>query len=395
MRFLQGLAIFLGVMVSMAFVTEGPRRGGTSPIDHLERSPRWALTSTSLVQSGERGLGGGLEYAIDDSICGLNFIDDSNCEIRKEIIAEAFAEWRSGHPALRFTDVSNAVIPAFPLAATRESGQGAEIDVFGATGEYFPPFLNPALTGYTIFYEGEPGALTLTNGSQLTSASAIQSADIRINAAKCFYIDTAQGRPNCVHFPSVILHEIGHALGLGHPDENLRYGLDTDRVAGNEIQIDCQAPSKGLVRSGNYNAASVMVGRDVQGPGRWRRGLSWGDVAARDALYPHCGIERVERFSPQWGAFAWSENQLEGWARFAPDPRQAENSAMAQCRAAGGMACAPVKSFDGCFAFAQASNGQTGFATANRSDEARINAVLACQETGNKCRVKVDFCAFE
>ena len=61
----------------MGFVVEGPRGGGRDALDHLERAPRWALSTGILVDTQARGLGGGLEYSIDDSLCGLRFIDAS------------------------------------------------------------------------------------------------------------------------------------------------------------------------------------------------------------------------------------------------------------------------------------------------------------------------------
>jgi hypothetical protein len=47
----------------------------------------------------------------------------------------------------------------------------------------------------------------------------IREADIRINASNfSFYLDTAR-TPVDVHFESLILHELGHVLGLKHIDE--------------------------------------------------------------------------------------------------------------------------------------------------------------------------------
>ncbi len=379
----------------MAFVVEGPRGGGVDGRDHLERAPRWGLSSGSLLATGGRGLGGGLEYSVDASVCRLRFIDGADCGAVQAAIAAALNEWASGHPALVFTDISAQVSPAIPLAQTREAGQGAEIDFFAATGEDFPPFLNPSTTGYTIFYEGDPGTVVLTNGQVLETIGQIQSADVRFNAGRCYYLDTKQGRPECLHFPSVVLHEVGHALGIGHPDENPRFNLDIDDDPSNEMVIDCLQPSQGLRVSAAYEGAAVLIGRDVQGPGRWRRGLTWDDVAARDALYPHCGIQRQERFSRQWGAYVVSDSILEGRARFAAHRHDAVQAAAAQCAAAGGRDCQFVAAFNGCFAYARGAVGAHGFATAPRSDQARVRAVLACQETGGQCRITADFCAFE
>jgi len=395
MNILRVFGLALALSISMAFVVEGPRGGGVDAKDHLERSPRWGLTSGSMLATGERGLGGGLEYAIDASICEMTFIDGADCSSIHTAIDDALSEWASGHPALMFTNVSGRVGPAAPRGTAQSVGQGAEIDFFGASGREFPPFLNPSTTGYTIFYEGDPAPLVLTNGQLLQSVGRIQSADVRLNAELCYYVDTAKGRPNCLHFPSIVLHEIGHALGLGHPDDQTRFNLDRDSNPSNELEIDCRQPSQGLRTSARFEGAAVLVGRDVQGPGRWRRGLTWDDVAARNALYPHCGIQRRERFSQQWGAYAVSDGQLEGRARFASERQDAVQAAVTQCDAASGEPCRFIAAFSGCFAYAKGAAGQSGYSTAPRSDQARVKAVLACQATGDTCRVTADFCAFE
>ena len=152
--------------------------------------------------------------------------------------------------------------------------------------------------------------------------------------------------------------------------------------------------SEGLKFSPRISGAAVALGRDVQGPGRWRRGLTWDDVAARDALYPHCGIERIERWSGSWGAYAISDAGHEGRAQFEADAEIAGTNALARCEA-GGADCYLVAKFDACFAYASDGRSGAGHAKAARSDHARVDAVLACQETGDTCSVTTDFCAFE
>ncbi|MEM8615817.1 MAG: DUF4189 domain-containing protein [Pseudomonadota bacterium] len=389
------MAILTSLPLIMAFVVEGPRWGATDARTNLEQAPRWGPTQGSLVERGERGLGGGLEYAIDESICELNFIDGSTCGTVKDILTEALGRWSSGHPAINFVDVSDDIEPAFPLSATGEAGQGAEIDFFATRGRFFPPFLNPATAGYTIFYEGETKPMALTNGTTLPQTSWIQSADVRFSAERCYYIESGQGRPDCIHFPSLALHEIGHALGIGHPDERPHLNLDSDDDAGNRLNVDCREPLRGLFASGQFSGAAVMVGQDVHGPGRWRRGLSYSDIAARDALYPHCGIETKSRFTRQWGAYAKASNGLEGRARFLSTRAEADGAALAQCQRSGGQDCSLIAGFDGCFAYAIDPSGKSGFSVNPRSSNARYQALESCQTNGQACEIIADFCAFE
>ena len=237
--------------------------------------------------------------------------------------------------------------------------------------------------------------MVLTNGNMSAGPiGRIESADVRFNAGLCYYLDVGQAVDACVHFPSLVLHEISHALGIGHPEDNVRYNLDTDQLPGNEIPINCNDPSEGLIVSFDYDGAALAHGQDVQGSGRWKRGMTWDDVAARDALYPDCRIARIERALPRWGAFALAANGMLGEARLSKSKAEAEAEALATCQS-GGDTCRIVSSFNGCFAFATNAQGAFGHAQASRSGHARVDAVLACAEAGEECRVTRDFCAYE
>ena len=396
MNVTRAAALILSVFAVMAFAVKGPRGGVGDPLEHLEQSPRWALGETSLVDGGERSLAGGLEYAVHPSVCAMRFVDGASCDDVHSAIGDALAIWESGHPALSFRDVGRLIPPAYPRARFGARAQGAEIDFFGVSAETFPLFASPAVTGYTIFYERAGAAFRLTNGQAARAAGRIESADVRFNASLCFYIDPAFARPECVHFPSLVLHEVGHALGIGHPEEQIAQNLDSDEIPSNEIEIDCTDPRLGLHPSRRYDGAAVMIGRDVQGPGRWRRGLSWDDVAARDALYPHCGIERQVRFGGAWGAFAVSEERARALVTGAVSADTAERAALAACSRDGGQDCRLVTRFNGCFAYAEGLRGGAGHARSPRSDHARVDAVIACAEAGGEdCRVAAQGCAFE
>ncbi len=394
MTMLRAVFIILACLAISAFVVEGPRDKSSDALTALHEAPRWGLSSGSLLTTGERGLGGGLEYAIDESVCALSFIDRPACADVHRAIREALAEWGSGHPLVYFTDITGKVAPDYPLGVFGQSNQGAEIDFYGAMPEEFPPFQLAVTTGYTLFYERPQTAMILTNGAVMHHGSMIESADVRFNASRCYYLDRAKARPACIHFPSLVLHEVSHALGIGHPDENVALNLDTDTDPDNEIPINCRAPVQGLRVSPRINGANVSHGRDVQGPGRWSRGLTWDDVAARDALYPHCGIQRIERFSGSWGAYARSAAGHEGRAQSEKDASTASRKALSQCES-GGHDCHLIASFAACFAYATDVEGRAGLARSARSDHARVDAVLACQEQGGDCRVAAEFCAFE
>ncbi len=396
---------------AIAFVVEGPRKSTGNAIEDLKRASRWAMTSGSLVETGQRGLGGGLEYSVDSSVCTINFIDDTSCEDAKQVISQALGRWADGHPVLRFTDVSERISPAFPLAVLGETDQGAEIDFYASTAMEFPNFQNALMNGYTIFYDRPTDYVTLSNNERSTLVrDRIESADVRVNKERCYYVDETYelSRPDCVHFPTLIFHEIGHALGLGHPEEKPSLNIDSDDVPYNPMPINCNSSSEGLKVSRNVTGSAVMVRRNVHAPGLWRRGLNYDDVAGRDALYPHCGIEVKPRFSQLWGSFARSAMGEVGVSKGADTQEIAQQVALRDCSATG-QQCGVVQVFNGCVAYAMAKEDVSiaqsafdarywGIATAQDPVAARVNAIRKCnleRGIGNACRVHTEFCAFD
>ncbi|MEO1028438.1 MAG: DUF4189 domain-containing protein [Pseudomonadota bacterium] len=381
-------------MTAAAFVVYGPE-DAKDAIDNLERAPRWATTKKSFLVSGERGLGGGLEYAIDDSLCRLTFSDGSSCEQVKWAVGQAFSLWGTGHPDITFVDVTGEVLPAYPDALVADQHIGAEIDLFAADRTDFDVFGDGSVTGHTVFFERKDSLIELTNGEMVSRPiGRIESADVRINRELCYYINIRHADPGCVHFPSVVLHEVSHVLGIGHPEEAPHLNLDSDQIVGNEISIGCLNPTATLRQSSAVDGAAVSHGHDVQGHGRFVRGLTWDDVAARDALYPNCDIKRRPRFSRQWGAFALGQDGSQGQARLFRSEAAAGKEALTDCQKSGTV-CQVMQTFDNCFALAVSHDGAMGMATSARTDLARSLALQKCSSDSDACTLKADFCAFE
>jgi hypothetical protein len=294
---------------AFAFVVQGPRRPTGNPLEDLAQAPRWDAAGGSLVETGARGLGGGLEYAIDESVCQLRFVDGSTCADAQDMIAEAARRWEAGHTNLRFADVTGLFTPTPPKVSRDSTRQeGAEIDIMAAGSASFGVFQNGAITAYTILYSEPERALTRTDGSlaRLVDGRA-SSADLWINSDRCYYLKPEAQTivpPQCVHFGTMILHELGHTIGLDHPDGApgmniqalLRRGFAARTASAPDTHPSLSPPSMGcsvtaadLLPHPQIDGQAVMIGSDVWKPRQWLSGLTADDLAGRDALYPNCG----------------------------------------------------------------------------------------------------------
>ncbi|MEO1015500.1 MAG: DUF4189 domain-containing protein [Pseudomonadota bacterium] len=372
-------ALSIAWLVLSAFTPSRAPADAENALDMLDRAARWGLSRGSVLD-GARGFGGGLEYAVDESVCRLAFADRPSCDEIRGAVSSAFDRWAAGHPIIVFRDVS----PSIQTDPT--PGRGAEIDIVAVAGDRVR----------TIVHGSTESSLVLTNGVVATGPiERLESVDILIGVSECYYLNAEDEGGGCRHFPSLMLREAARAIGVGGPDAAPLSNLDTDDVAGNEIPIDCRSPSAGLKAAPVIDAAAAASGGDAQDAGRWRRGLTWDDAAARDALYPHCGITPRQRFGPVWGAFALSDSGALGVALSAPDAAAAEREAERACRRRG-RGCRSATRFSGCFAVADDRAGVFAHAKAPLLKHAREDAVLACRERGGRrCRVAASACAFD
>ncbi|MGB7416214.1 MAG: hypothetical protein WA902_18575 [Thermosynechococcaceae cyanobacterium] len=293
------LSAVLGDEPAQAFaLLEHGDRATSTVADSIQTAARWSNESGTLAE-GVRGLGGGLEFAIAPDFCDRlipQFRDTypPSCEQIKDAIQAALDQWTVQHPALAFTDVGASVKAALPPKNALEpwQGFGAELDFFVLSGKEYPPVAN--VGGYTSFWsvEQEP---TLTNGNK-TGGSTITSADIILNADTCFFFNVQQPVLECNHFQSLILHEVGHALGLDHPDELIARNIDTDEVPTNAVAISCKRPDLGLRHSKAYDANAAMNG--YAGRPAPILSLTADDRGGLHFLYPPCAIATQQ--IPMW-----------------------------------------------------------------------------------------------
>lgn len=261
---------------------QSPQTDGYNP---LLGAPRWNHNELSLEQFSERGLGAGLEYSLSTEFCERlppRFVGpDPTCDELRATLLGAFAVWQDGNPVLGFADTTGRILAQTP------PGTGAEIDVFALTPDEFPGLGNAS--GRTVLDYG-PRRPFSTNGSW-AGGRTIYTADIVIAYSReaCFYMEFTKPADGCVHFPSLLLHEVGHALGLNHPDEHPHVNVDRDNNPRNSVSFDCDDVARGLGLGRPFDHFAVMVS---DGPTRWPRvTLAPDDVAGRNFLYPLCGGE--------------------------------------------------------------------------------------------------------
>jgi len=284
------LVVLCASSPSLGFTTLPVFNNGTDdPADDLQDAGRWSDVSGTFASENVRGLGGGLEYAVAQDFYDRilpSFVDGSTRDQVYQAIRRSFDKWASGSP-LSFVDIS-ARIPAIRDAAS--PGSGTEIDIFAVSGNSIDFVGNP-LSGNTVqqFTSADPMG---TNGRTL-SGWTITSADILINYDRQYYLDPnnpqvqqLQGQGQfLVHFESLILHEIGHAIGLEHPDVWWTRNFDTDSNANNSMNINCNNPTQGLSVQTNFNRNAVMTAENSH---TVRLNLTGDDIGGRNFLYPSC-----------------------------------------------------------------------------------------------------------
>lgn len=277
--------------------------------DDLQAAARWNNIPGSLINQKVRGLDGGIEYAIASDFCDRiipRFIDNPkpSCKQIQQAIQQTFEQWAQGHPILKFVNVTSQISPQLPPpgAADPWRGFGAEIDIFALNSEEYPQVEN--FGAYTTFWYRYNKPIG-TNNREL-SGSTITSSDIVFNLNACYHFNPQLENRNCNHFSSLLLHEIGHAFALSHPNQYVERNFDTDDNPSNKISINCQDPTRGFKLSPNIDPQAVM-NSSLRKPEPVHSSLSFDDLGGRDFLYPSCSNVKN---SGKSSISIWTENTL-------------------------------------------------------------------------------------
>jgi hypothetical protein len=199
-------------------------------------------------------------------------------------VAAAFASWES--PALRFAIT-------FDGATVRDPGSGAEIDVFNILSTD-PDFAGSGASfGLTMMFWGFLANRTLTNGTVL-AGNTIYGADILIATDRLAAFAPAFTREQQLRlFQRLLMHEIGHAIGLHHPHDGPGVNFDTDTDPSNAMLVDAADPLATTMLSPNLDTLAIMNREPSDLSALFYTSLRNDDRGGRDILYPALGATQL------------------------------------------------------------------------------------------------------
>lgn len=230
----------------------------------LQTAARWTSTA---------GLADGIQIGVAPGFAAaLGATNAADVTLVNQAVANAFAAWES--PVLSF----DVTFDATGLEVDLLAGVLASPTTFGQT---FPTF--------------STGTRPLTNG-QVFFGEIITSADIVVNVPTVLQFVALLGLTQQQQLDALtrlVMHEFGHALGLGHNNSNNLQGaqlnLDTDSDPLNSMPIDPLDPFGDLLVSSFTDNESIMSNRACGGSfcaSLLFTSLRNDDLGGRDALYP-------------------------------------------------------------------------------------------------------------
>jgi len=279
------LCLLLHPTLAAAFATSDYVDTGEA----LAGSERWS--AVGHPETGGAGLHDGVQVAVAPGL------------------AEAIAAAVTGTVTPQdVTDVDGAVRAAFALwessvlhfdiefdgPAVRGTFGGREIDVF-AVPESDPEFqvLPPGTFGVTLSRAVFVSDRRLTNG-QTVPGQALVAADVLLNldnlrravaASRQLFGRDFTRQEQLAALSRLLGHEIGHAIGLGHPHDGTNFDTDDDPL--DAMIIDPAAPLAGMAVSQAIDLNAIMSSQLTLLPEALLfTALRNDDRGGRDALYP-------------------------------------------------------------------------------------------------------------
>lgn len=245
----------------------------------LAAASRWSATPGGAAP----GLQGGIQVSIAPGFVeGLAPASERVPELRAAVEA-AFRAWET--PDLRF-DLG------WDVEGSEGARVGSELDLFLVDSSY-GPFPGTSFTGVTFYSTEQRADRMLTNGALLPGRTIV-GADIFIASDRfeellgfMIGVGLATEADRAARLTNLVMHELGHALGLDHPNEYAHANFDDDGDPMTRVVVDPLAPFAGLVVSPNLDRDTVMRGGFPPGQrALFFDALRPDDLSGRDVLYP-------------------------------------------------------------------------------------------------------------
>jgi hypothetical protein len=243
--------------------------GAVDVVATLQQASRWSSVS---------GLDDGIQVGVMPGFAeALGAANAGEVALIEGAVAGALAAWSNA--ALQF-DIT------YDAATVEGTGSGFEIDLFAAPDTH-PAFNTNSFFGVAFVDDAFVADRPLTNG-QAFDGFAITGADVyicieRVLAFSDFFGLTQE--QEIAALQRLLMHELGHALGMGHPNENPTRNFDDDNDPLNVMNVSPLDPFTGVIVSPNTDDNAIMS-NDADFAFLFQTFLANDDLAGRDLLYP-------------------------------------------------------------------------------------------------------------